>query len=367
MSRVLRARQVDEQEKGVFDGFLEGSPKSHILQTWDWGEVKRPAWTPIRLLVEEGEQRKPVGALSVLRRELPGKLGCIYYAPRGPSSDLEDTEAMDALWGAVREIGARDGAILLKIDPDVPIENRAYVEYFRRSGFQPAAAGEGFEGTQPRFVFRLDIRQGEEELFAAMHPKTRYNVRVAEKKGVTIREAVDKEDLKEFYKILVVTAERDRFLIRGYEYFVKMWDHLVEAGLAKVFLGEYQGQAICGALSLAVGKKAWYLYGASANEHRNTMPNYLIQWHMIRWAKGLGCEMYDFRGVPGRVSEDHPLYGLYRFKKGFGGVYTEFMGEYDLVLRPMMYRVWTGLEPVYAKGIRTAIGLKKRLAGGARG
>lgn len=125
----------------------------------------------------------------------------------------------------------------------------------------------------------------------------------------------------------------------------------------------HEGEAIAGTLAFRMGDKAWYIYGASSNKKRNLMPNYLIQWTMIEWAKEHGCTMYDFRGVPGDVGKDHPLYGLVKFKKGFGGKYTEFIGEYDLVYRGFNYRAYNILEPIYQKLVRKLIAFKKKLKG----
>ncbi|MCX5779568.1 MAG: peptidoglycan bridge formation glycyltransferase FemA/FemB family protein, partial [Firmicutes bacterium] len=209
-----------------------------------------------------------------------------------------------------------------------------------------------FEGVQPAFVFQLDIRPAASQLLANMHAKTRYNIKLAQKKGVTIRTAIGKVDLPAFYTILQETAQRDQFLIRGYEYFEMIWDQMVENGLAQIFLAEYQGQVISATLALILGRKTWYLYGASSNDYRNVMPNYLIQWEMILWAQAQGCEIYDFRGVSGDMDESNPLYGLYRFKKGFNGELIEFVGDWDRVYSPSLYFAWTRILPRYRQWTR---------------
>ncbi|HHX95677.1 MAG TPA: peptidoglycan bridge formation glycyltransferase FemA/FemB family protein, partial [Clostridia bacterium] len=163
-----------------------------------------------------------------------------------------------------------------------------------------------------------------------------------------------------FYDILTVTAERDNFLVRSFEYFETLWDCLVEKGLAKLFMAEYEGHYIAGTLAFIFGDKAWYMYGASSNEHRNVMPNYLLQWTMIQWAKGKGCSMYDFRGVPGNLTEDNPLYGLYRFKKGFAAEYVEFLGEYDLVYSPFYYKAYNSMEKVYSGGVKKFLRARRK-------
>lgn len=357
---TFKARLISPEERDKFNHFMAWGPKGHILQSYEWGEVKAlTGWEPLRLIVEEGKEI--VAGLSILKRKVPGMNKSIFYAPRGPVADISRHELLDFLWDEVRELGKKHGAIMLKIDPDVPIENQEFLAYLEKAGFRPAQTAEGFDGTQPRFVFRLDITPSLEELFANLHQKTRYNVRLAKRRGVNVYTARNKEDLKVFYQVLLETAQRDKFLVRSYEYFETLWDQLVEKDLAKMFLAEYQGEVIAGTLALIFGDKVWYLYGASSNRHRNVMPNYLLQWTMISWAKENNCTLYDFRGVPGDLREDNPLYGLYRFKKGFNGDYTQFIGEYDLVLDPLMYRLWNVAEPMYYKGVRKLIGLKKKL------
>ncbi|NPV26730.1 MAG: peptidoglycan bridge formation glycyltransferase FemA/FemB family protein [Firmicutes bacterium] len=356
----LSAREIGPSERQRFNAFLEQSPKGHILQSWEWGEVKATTgWVPLRLIVEE--DRQIVAAISLLKRKLPGINRSIFYAPRGPVLDIGNERVFKFLLGAVRELARKHHAIFLKIDPDIPVTNTAFIEFLHSQGFRPAETEEGFEGVQPKYVFRLDLTPSLTQLFENLHSKTRYNVRLAIKKGVKIKTNCTKADLPTFYRILVETAERDRFLIRSYAYFETMWDQLVPPGYAKLFLAEYEGIPIAGTLAFIFGDKAWYIYGASSNQYRNVMPNYLLQWTMIEWAKENQCRLYDFRGVPGPVPEDHPLYGLVRFKKGFNGDYTEFVGEYDLVYAPFYYWAWNTAEPLYAQGIRKLIALRKKL------
>ena len=350
------ARWIDETEHRRFNDFLARHPKGHVLQTWEWGEIKsRTGWKPWRLILEDNGEI--VAAASVLERRLPGLQIPIFYASRGPVLDWQDEALFDAVLREIRQLAKQRGAIFLKVDPDIPSTAGTLREYLLRRGFRSAESKKGFEGVQPKYVFRLDISPDEDTLLAQMHQKTRYNVRLAQKKGVVIRRGT-RNDLPEFYRVLKETTERDKFLVRAYSYFEDMYDTLVPAGLAELFIGEYQGQIVAGTLAFVIGQKAWYIYGASSNAHRNVMPNYLIQWEMIRWAKAQGCTIYDFRGVPGpsQLSEDYPLYGLYRFKKGFNGDYTEFIGEWDLVYRPVLYFLWMRLEWLYSGLFKGIIG-----------
>lgn len=356
----FQARLIDISEKDYFNKFIVASPKGHVLQTWEWGEIKaKTGWLPLRLIVEK--EGRPVAAVSILKRSIPVLKKHIFYAPRGPVLDMSFPGLFSFLLEEMKKLARKHDAIFLKIDPDVPKEDALWRPALEKAGFRGAEKGQGFEGVQPKFVFRLDISPSEEELMANFHQKTRYNIRLAERKGVKIIDHGTKEDLPVFYRVLQETCERDRFLVRSYQYFADLFDFLTPPGYVRLFLAKLEDKVIAGAILLKIGDKAWYLYGASSNEARNTMPNYLMQWEMIRWAKRQGCTLYDFRGVPGKLTEDNPLYGLYRFKKGFNGEFTEFIGEYDLVYQPMVYRLYQTLEPVYYQGVRKLIALRKKI------
>jgi len=352
------ARLLGEDERERFNTFVAFAPKGHILQSYEWGEVKAgTGWLPLRLVVEDSGTI--LAAVSLLERRVPVINKNIFYAPRGPVLDYSNTRLFDFLLEEVGKVAAQRGAFVLKIDPDVPSSNTEVAGYLKERGFR-SQANQDFEGIQPRYVFRMDITPDLNRLSSNLHHKTRYNIRLAKRKGVVVKENCTREDLRAFYDILIVTAERDNFLIRSFSYFETLWDCLVEKGLAKLFMAEYEGKYIAGTLAFIFGDKAWYIYGASANEFRNVMPNYLLQWTMISWAKENGCTMYDFRGVPGNLTEDNPLYGLYRFKKGFGAEYVEFLGEMDLVYSPFYYRAYNNLEKVYSGGIKKIIRARRK-------
>ncbi len=356
------ARWIDKNEQTRFNDFLAKDPKGHVLQSWEWGEIKsRTGWVPWRLVIEENNQI--VAAVSILERKIPIVGIPIFYASRGPVVDWKNVELFDLVLTEIRTLAKKRGAIFLKVDPDLPSHEKELEHYLISRGFKSAESGKGFEGVQPKYVFRLDISPNEETLLSNMQQKTRYNIRLAKKKGVHIRRGT-RDDLPEFYRVLKETTERDRFLVRAYSYFEDLYDSLVPAGLGELFIAEYEGNIISGTLAFVIGNKAWYIYGASSNSHRNVMPNYLIQWEMIRWAKSLNCTLYDFRGVPGHLTEDNPLYGLYRFKKGFNGEYVEFIGEWDLVYRPLTYFLWNHLEPIYSDVIKGLITKLRRVRRG---
>ena len=351
---MFTTRIIDIKEKDRFNKFVASHGKGHFLQLWEWGEVKKGmGWEPLPLVLEQdGEIR---ASLLILKRRLPLPLlqKCIFYSPRGPVVDTNSEELCQALFAGASRVAKEHSAIFLKIDPDIRVDNEGFKNILKKCSFRRNETGLDFEGVQPNFVFRLDITPSEISLLQNMHSKWRYNIKLADRKGVKIRPAESKNDLRVFYSILEETASRDKFLIRGYEYFEWIWDYMVEKGYAQIFMAEYQGQVISAALVMLLGDKAWYLYGASSNEHRNVMPNYLIQWEMICWARKQGCTLYDFRGVSGDLDESNPLYGLYRFKKGFNGQFTEFIGEWDRVYSTLFYWLWTRVLPLYLKLARS--------------
>lgn len=347
---MYTTRIIDNNERERFDSFVAAHSKGHFLQLWEWGQVKKGmGWEPLPLVLEEdGEIR---ASMLILKRKLPipGINKCIFYSPRGPVVDIESEELCMTLLAGAEKAAQDHGAIFLKIDPDVKADDTKFAAILKKCGLKKNETGLDFEGVQPNYVFRLDVSPAENILQSNMHSKWRYNIKLAGKKGVTIRVGESKEDLKVFYEILQETAERDDFLVRRYEYFEWIWDYMVKNGYARLFLAEYEDEAIAGTLAMITGAKAWYLYGASSNQYRNVMPNYLLQWTMIQWAKENGCSLYDFRGVSGDLDENNPLYGLYRFKKGFGGEMVEFIGEWDKVYSRFFYWLWTNVLPVYLK------------------
>jgi len=333
----------------AWDAFVASSKKPHVFQTWAWGEVKRRmGWRAHRVAFRRGGVWR--AGLSVLERDFPVIGRRFFYASRGPVlAEGWTPEDLARLFNHLETLAKERRAVFTKIDPDVAMADDWFTPALKSNRFALAPAAGGFSGIQPRCVFRLDISPAEDILLKNMDQKTRYNIRLAEKKGVTIHPISDPKDLKTFYDILVETAQRDGFLIRPLRYFSDMQELLGGRGQAQYFLGEVEGRAIAGALCLTVGPVAWYAYGASANRDRQLMPNHLMQWTMIRWAKSRGCRLYDFRAVPTDPAPDHPLYGLYRFKKGFGGAFTEFIGEYDRVHDPLVYWAWTRGWPLFKR------------------
>lgn len=341
-------------DKKEFTDFIS-SQNANFLQTLEWAKVKND-WKNIYFLIKENGKVK--GGGSILLRRLPVIGKNFMYCPRGPVLDFHDKETLQFFLDKMKEISKRYNAIMVKIDPDIEIHETEIIKNLFSLGLVQKPLTLNFEGIQPRFVSRLDITDDLDQIIDSFHPKTRYNIRLAERKGVKVRVG-DRNDLKRFQEIMEETGLRDKFVVRSLAYFQKMYDNLVPPGYMRLYVAEHDGQVLSGALSLMFGNKCWYLYGASSNTSRNLMPNYILQWEMIKWAKESGCSVYDFRGISGDLDPSNPLYGLLRFKRGFNGKYTEFIGEFDLVFDLMMYKLWDIGIPLMKK-IRSKVILAKK-------
>ena len=323
---------ITDETLAEYEAFIASHPKGHFAQSSMWGKVKS-AWT-WRAIAVRGEDGKIKGSCAFLIRKAPLVGAAMLYACRGPVCDLEDKATLDQLMEGAKALAKEVKGYVIKIDPDVSHENEAFRKLLESYGFILTGTGKNFEGAQPKFVFRLYLNgRTEEELLASFTQKHRYNIRLAVKKGVEVK-LCGLEMVDEFTRIMVETGVRDNFVTRDAAYFRRLLEKLGDH--ARLYMAFHEGQAIAGTLAIWFGDKVWYLYGASSNQHRNLIPNYLLQWNMIQWAVEKGCRVYDFRGVSGDLSEDNPMYGLYKFKKGFNGDFTEFIGEMDWVLsRPM--------------------------------
>ena len=351
----MRFLQDNEEDKKKYKEFLENDERCNFQQSLEWVELKKANWKPEVILAED-EDKNIIGSLCVWIRKMP-IFGNIMYASRGPVCDIHDMAVMKQLTDGAKELAKKYNAIVLRIEPDIETDDQAFRDIVTNLGYKIKDDAKDFKDEiQPRFVFRLDIKdKTEDEIFSGFHSKTRYNVRLAIKKGVEVKEGT-REDLKEFHKIMVETGARDGFIIRPLSYFEKMYDELAPNHM-KLLMAYHDGKAISGVIPIFYGNKTWYLYGASSNQHRNLMPNYLLQWEMIKMAIARHDDIYDFRGVSGVVDENHPQYGLYRFKKGFGATFTEFIGEIYIPFKPLTYKLYKFSE----KTFRTLRQIKRKI------
>lgn len=335
-----------------YEEFVKNHPKGHFCQSEKWAKLK-DNWKN-EVVTAEDENGNIKGIMSILIRKMPVVPYTMMYAPRGPVCDVHDKETIMELTKKVKELAKKHKAYVLKVDPDVSAEDKEFMQIMSECGYKLQETGKNFEGIQPKFVFRLNVEgKTEEEIFAQFHTENRRKIRIArDKAGVEVKIGT-KEDLPEFHKIMVETGLRDEFVVRTLDYFEKMYDCFAPENL-RLYCAYLDGKMIAGTIAILYGDKVWYLYGASSNDNRKAMPNYLLQWEMIRWSIEAGCKIYDFRGVSGDISEDNPLYGLYRFKKRFGGDFVEFVGEYELPVKPIIGKI-------VDKSLHLAIELRRKL------
>ncbi len=327
----MKTEVVSLLTAGELDSFVASSEYGHFMQTSYWGRVKNDwEWCGI-ICRDENEVIR--GTMALLARKIKGLKYHLMYAPRGPVCDIHDVETFNALIDRAKKEGEKYEAYALKIDKDVDTRDEIYRKAVTDAGFDIKPVTDGFHGYQCTRIMRINLEgKTEDEVFAAFDSGHRRKVRVAQKNNVQI-EICSSEKANEFYEIMKETTERDGFDLRSADYFASILDNFGEN--ARLYMAYYTPEygektAIAGALAVTYGDKTWYFYGASRNVYRNVMPNYLLQWEMIRWAVERGSRIYDFRGVA-RFDEDD---GLYRFKNKFGAYPEELMGEMELILKP---------------------------------
>lgn len=336
----MKTRLITYAEKDLWNEFVANSPECPILQSFEWGELKSCfGWQPLRLAIED--QGKIIAGASILKREIPYIKHSLFYCPRGPVVDFHNKEIFDALLSAIEKEAEKHHAISLKIDPDLSAENEGVLKSF---GFEKA-----HKQIQPRASIELDLEPDLDAILMSFDEKTRYNVRLAEKKGVSVREETNELGVKTFYRIYQETALRDKFLIHPIKYYQKIRELIFEKGLGANFIAYYKDKPIAGVIVFCLGKKIWYMYGASASAYRNVMPNHLLHWEIIKWAKEKRFKIYDLWGIPADPKPGHPLYGVYRFKRGFNGKTIMNVGAYDFPYSPMLYHATEhGMNFMYA-------------------
>jgi peptidoglycan pentaglycine glycine transferase (the first glycine) len=323
-------------DQAAWDELVARAPGGHFLQSWAWGELKGQfGWRVQRLTVGDASAQ-------VLFRSLPGGLGTIAYVPKGPLVDLEDEAALQALLDGIQRMAQQHRAICLKIEPHLE-DAPKWADCLTAHSFLPSP-----HVIQPRRTLLVDLDATPEVVLSRMKQKTRYNVRLAARKGVTVRPG-NESDLPDFYQLMELTAQRDGFGIHSQAYYEAAHRLFATAGHGRLLLAEHEGLLLSGLVVFASGDTACYMYGASSNEGRNLMPTYALQWEAMLWAQEQGCRVYDLWGVPDEdestlealfVKRSDGLWGVYRFKRGFGGRLVRNIGAWDLVYAPLRYRLY---------------------------
>lgn len=323
---------------------------AHILQSWEWGEFKHvtTGWKPLRLAYSEGDTLRALISIGV-RQAGPLK---IMYAPRGPLLADDSPELADAVLGELETLARRERAVTLKIDPDIAVSTGtpgedaadaphglAWRDRLIRRGWRYSR-----EQIQFRNTIEIDLTPAEDALLMAMSQNTRRKVRVAERSGVTIRAATD-ADLPMLVRLYQETGQRDGFLTRPQAYYERAWGDFFAAGLGHALIAEVEDEPVAHVVLYRFGRTSWYFYGASRDVHRDKMPNYLLQWSAIRWAKAQGCTRYDLWGAPDVFNDSDRMWGVYQFKRGFRGTVRQGIGAYDFAPSTLLYTAFSEILP----------------------
>lgn len=345
-----------------WDDFVAASPCCNITQSYAWGDLAPHLGASEALRVGVVDDAGQLcAAMLILVQRAPVLNATYFYAPRGPIIDDPGSPALTVLLNFVRAQARKRDAFMLKVEPRVPTRSPGdedscrvveqitghtdgdvrWLAALQRHGFRVNP-----HAMHIRHEWVLDIRPDEKALLAAMKEKWRYNIRLAARKGVTVRRGSGTSDLDTFYRLYETTSERDQFFIHDRSHYEDVMRLYSEGDRAALFLAEYEGQAIAGTIVLYLGRWSWYMYGASSNAHRERMPNHLLQWNGMQWAKSKGCWYYNFRGIPDILEEGQELWGVYVFKRGFGGFAMRSLATHDLVYQPLIYEAYRRLLDV---------------------
>jgi len=367
-------------ESSNWNSIISKLPNPHFLQTYEWGQVKaKYGWEPLYAVWDADGKWKvestphllstfhsPIAAALLLKRQIlrsgfAARLS-ILYSPKGPLLDWTNEVLRNRVLNDLQSFAKKQGAIFLKMDPDVVLgtgvpgsgeeaqdsSGQALVAELKRRGWEYSS-----DQIQFRNTVLIDLAPSEEELLARMKQKTRYNIRLAEKKGVSLRVGT-KEDLGMLYRMYAETSVRDGFVIRDEGYYQTVWETFLanqspilnyQLPTAEPLIAEVNHEPVAAIFVFYFAGRAYYVYGMSREAHREKMPNYLLQWEAIKRAKAKGCTVYDLWGAPEVFDESDPMWGVYRFKEGLGGRVVRTLGAWDFAPSPLWYKMYSEIIP----------------------
>lgn len=340
MAKLLH---ISENLADQWNQFVTQWPEFIIMQNYEWGTFKEKAgWKVIRLGIEENGQL--VAGAQMLIKPTPFQLANFAYIPKGPLVDWNKKPVVQTLLSGIHQAARKHKAIFLRIEPPLRYSfntNKTLEFYnFQCSEFT----------NQPQSSMLIDLTPDPEEILARMHKTTRYNIRYSARKGVEVREATE-QDLAAFYKLITYTAQKVGFPARSFEYYCSQWKTFLPTEQVKVFMAIYEGEVIAVRMPAICGKIAATLHSGSFDMYKQLKPNELLMWHSIEWAKAQGCTTYDVWGIPNevgkilRAGEPLPknrhdgLWGVFRFKQGFGGNFVYYAGAYDYIYIKTVYKL----------------------------
>lgn len=339
-------RAVKNEEQAAYNNVVH-----HPLQTWEWGEFRKNTDVKVERLgfYDDGQLTK---ALQVTFHPIPFLNKAAGYLPKGFVPDEDQLSAL-------RKLGEQHDALFIKLEPNVAAP--AATAKTNHQDIRKFLLDQDCQPGRPlftKYTYILDLTPDEETLLAQLNSKTRYNVRLAQKKGVTVAENSSEQGLKTHLEILEKTTSRQGFYAHSPDYFRKMWEQLGGSGMMKIFEASYQNQVLVSWIVFIFDGVMYYPYGASVREHRDVMASNLMMWEVMRFGKQAGCTSFDMWGSLGsEPDKKNPWYGFHRFKEGYGGQLMEFIGTYDLVLQPAMYNLFRKADDFRWKILR----LKKKL------
>jgi len=345
-------------------------PGSHLLQTSEWAQVKATyGWEAMPFIwwgpSADGSsaQGKIVAAAMILKRTIPFSWSpwkmSILYSPKGPLMDWDDDVIRSRVLDDLQKFTRQQRAIFLKADPDVVLgfgipggkdsvddkNGQAVVSDLTQRSWRISG-----DQIQFRNTVLVDVTPTDEEILARMKQKTRYNIRLAQKKGVVVRPGLI-DDLAMLYRMYAETSIRDGFVIRNENYYRTVWTAFMATerpGIipyAEPLIAEIDGVPVAALFIFYFSGRAYYLYGMSREAHRDKMPNYLLQWEAMRLARAVGCQSYDLWGAPDEFTESDSMWGVFRFKEGLGGQVVRTLGAWDYAPYPLWYKLYTEVTP----------------------
>jgi peptidoglycan pentaglycine glycine transferase (the first glycine) len=330
-SNVMRI--VKECEQSRWNALIESSQTGYITQMWEWGQLSHLG-TMHRLAIAD-DTGAYIAATSLIETRAPLINRSYFYVPRGPVCDDPHSPALPMLLSAIRDLAGKVGAFMLKIEPQIEDGNQEWLIQLRKLGFRvnPYA-------THPRRSWMIDVTISEDELLANMAMSSRQNIRRAERnKDLVIREGAGQGDRDHFYHLYTDTARRDNFFIHPQSHYDEMFDVFERAGKMKMWLAEYKGVPIAAQVAMICGAVTTSMFSASLTDpqYRKQRPNHPLQWLAMRWAKSQGSKVYDFRAIAEQLEPGTELYGLYTYKRGYGGYSWLSLATHDLVYQPIFY------------------------------
>lgn len=317
-------REVLPEEKEAFN-----SVAAHPLQSWEWGEFRENLGQKV-IRLGAFEDKKLISGYQLTIHTVPKTDYTILYLPKGPLPDK-------AMLETLAKIGKEEKAIFTKMEPEIP-KNSGFDninDFLLKNNWQPG------KPIFSKYTLWVDLTKSEEELMTNMHPKTRYNVHLAQKHGVVVEENSSPEGFKTFLKLHFETTEREKFYSHTPLFHQKMWEALSPAGIAHVLIAKYQNIPLTAWVLFTFNNQLYYPYGGSSRDHREVMPSYAMMWEAMRFGKKNKCQNFDLWGVPSPDPQpSDPWYGFHRFKMGFNPKLVEYIGAYDLVLNQPLYTLY---------------------------